>query len=427
MSRTLINGGWVLTMARTNHVQADVLIEGDKIVEVGTGLRARDASVIDASESIVMPGFIDAHRHAAESLNRNAADESLANRWSLYEPADIYAATLIGLLGAADAGITTVVDWCAVATNPDLLEPALQAHGDSNTRSVLVVPIAGPAGGAQMALNKAAATVPALTTLAAGIYISDSREAASVVDDFAAARASDVRIQLHLETGPAATDAIRDLADRGLLGEDVTVVHGSYLEDAALDLIAAAGSHVVLAPSEEMAAGLGAPPIQELIDRGVRPGLAVGTERISPGDAFAQMRAAISVQHATRFDLKLAGKAGLPKLMTTRDVIRHATIDGARAAGLDADTGSIEPGKQADIIVLSADRPNIYPINDPIGAVVWGMDTSNVEHVIIAGQPVKSDGRLTGDVGRARSLAIDAHRRVTVAAGVGSSTGDVRE
>jgi cytosine/adenosine deaminase-related metal-dependent hydrolase len=150
-----------------------------------------------------------------------------------------------------------------------------------------------------------------------------------------------------------------------------------------------------------------------LIDRGIRPGLAVDDERVAPGDLFAQMRATISIQHATVFDLKLAGKAGLPKLMSTRDVIRHATSDGARVAGLGGQTGSLEPGMQADVIVLRTDRPNIFPVNDPIGAVVWGMDTSNVDWVLVAGRPVMQSGLLVADVSRARSLAIDARERLT--------------
>ena len=138
---------------------------------------------------------------------------------------------------------------------------------------------------------------------------------------------------------------------------------------------------------------------------------------MTPGDLFAQMRATISMQHATVFDRKLAGKAGVPKLMSTRGVIRHATVDGARAAGLGAVTGSLEPGKQADIVMLRTDRPNIFPINDPIGAVVWGMDTSNVDWVFVAGRPLMRSGALDANVDRARDLATtaqrprDAHRR----------------
>jgi cytosine/adenosine deaminase-related metal-dependent hydrolase len=167
-----------------------------------------------------------------------------------------------------------------------------------------------------------------------------------------------------------------------------------------------------------MAIGLGAPPIQGLIDRGIRPGLGVDQEALAPGDIFAAMRAANAIQHATLFDLKLAGKAGVPNLLSTREVIRFATRDGARVAGLGAVTGSLEAGKQADILVLSADRPNIHPVNDPIGAVVWGMDTSNIDWVLVAGRPMVREGELVADAAKARDLAVTAQRRVARAAGL---------
>ena len=112
------------------------------------------------------------------------------------------------------------------------------------------------------------------------------------------------------------------------------------------------------------------------------------------------------MQHATLFDLKLAGKGGIPNLLGTRDVIRYATIDGARVAGLAGITGSLSPGKRADVIVLRADRPNIAPVNDPIGAVVWGMDTSNIDWVFVGGASLVEHGQLTADVANARALAV---------------------
>ncbi|HEX9762065.1 MAG TPA: amidohydrolase family protein, partial [Acidimicrobiia bacterium] len=199
---------------------------------------------------------------------------------------------------------------------------------------------------------------------------------------------------------------------------DVTLIHCTNLDDADLDAIASAGVPVALAPFEEMAGGLGSPPVQRFIDRGILPGLGVGTEGVAPGDLFAQMRAVISIQHASYFDLKLAGKAGLPNLLNTREVIRYATAYGARASGLGDVTGSLEPGKQADIVVLRTDRPNIWPVNDPIGAVVWGMDTSNVDWVFVGGRALMRDGALVADVERARDLAWASQRRVGVASGL---------
>jgi cytosine/adenosine deaminase-related metal-dependent hydrolase len=199
----------------------------------------------------------------------------------------------------------------------------------------------------------------------------------------------------------------------GLLGPDVTLIHCTNLDDGSLDAIAATGAAVAMTPASEMANGIGSPPIQRIVDRKIRPGLGIDDERTSPGDLFAQMRAAISLQHATYFDLKLAGKAGLPNLLTTREVIRFATVYGARAAGLGDSVGVIAPGRRADIVLLRTDRPNIFPVNDPIGAVVWGMDTSNVDWVFVAGKAVKANGELQGDLQRAQGLAAAAQQRVT--------------
>ena len=104
--------------------------------------------------------------------------------------------------------------------------------------------------------------------------------------------------------------------------------------------------------------------------------------------------------------------------MSTRDVIRFATVDGAKVVGLGGVTGSLEPGKQADIVVLRTDRPNVSPINDPIGAVVWGMDTSNVDWVVAGGRVLMREGALEADVDHARSLATTAGQRVAAAAGL---------
>jgi cytosine/adenosine deaminase-related metal-dependent hydrolase len=106
------------------------------------------------------------------------------------------------------------------------------------------------------------------------------------------------------------------------------------------------------------------------------------------------MRSVHSLQKTMIFDKKLAGKGGLPSFLSSRDVIEFATVEGARANGLLDKTGTLTPGKEADLIMLKTDRPNILPVNDPIGAVVWGMDTSNVDSVFVAGKALKRNGKL---------------------------------
>ena len=115
-----------------------MLIEDGIISEVGTSLRARSAEVVDAADTIVMPGFVDTHRHLWQSLDRNVGTTSGADVSGHYTPDDVYAATLAGLLRALEAGITTVVDWCDVSGDAAHLEAALTAHADSGVRTVFV-------------------------------------------------------------------------------------------------------------------------------------------------------------------------------------------------------------------------------------------------------------------------------------------------
>ncbi|HJU57120.1 MAG TPA: amidohydrolase family protein [Actinomycetota bacterium] len=410
--KTLVRGGCVLTLgARTSNLrQGDVLIEDGVIAEVGPSIRARDAEQVDATDTIVMPGFVDAHRHTWTSLFRNLGDRgterSIDPVGGRYAAEDVYAATLNGLLGAAEAGITTVVDWSDVPPDDGLVGAALQAHADSGIRTVFVHPAA--AGGHALGRGKLGTT----TSIAFGSTLPISTDLDRIAADWERARGSGLRIHAHPGDDGSQGDRLARLVDRRLIGEDVTFLHCTELAESEAEAIASSGAGVALSPPSEMSGGLGPPPIQQLIDHGVRPGLGIDDERIAPGDMFAQMRATISLQHATVFERKLAGKAGLPKLMSTRDVIRHATVDGARVAGLRGVTGSIEPGMQADVIVLRADRPNIFPVNDPIGAVVWGMDTSNVDWVFVRGRVVMRGGVLEADVHRVRDLAEAARRRV---------------
>ena len=140
--------------------------------------------------------------------------------------------------------------------------------------------------------------------------------------------------------------------------------------------------------------GHGMPPIQKFLDRGLKPSLSVDVETNVPGDMFTQMRSVMSLQRAMSFDRQLAGDDKAPERITSREVLEYATIEGARANGLAHRTGSLTPGKDADVIMLRTDKPNVFPVNDPIGAVVWGMDTGNVDSVFVAGKAMKRNGEL---------------------------------
>ena len=133
--------------------------------------------------------------------------------------------------------------------------------------------------------------------------------------------------------------------------------------------------------------GHGMPPIQKFLDRGLQPSLSIDVETNVPGDMFNQMRSVFTLQRAL-------ASATQRQPVSPRDVLAWATIEGARANGLDDITGTLSLGKKADVILLRADTMNVTPLNDPATAVVVGMDTSNVDTVLIDGRVMKERGRL---------------------------------
>jgi cytosine/adenosine deaminase-related metal-dependent hydrolase len=171
------------------------------------------------------------------------------------------------------------------------------------------------------------------------------------------------------------------------LGPDTTYIHCTTLNDTEIQMIVDTGGSVSLASPVEMMMGHGMPPIQKFLDRGLAPTLSIDVETNVPSDMFNQMRSVLGLQRALA---ATEGKAAV----STRDVLAWATIEGARANGLDSKVGTLTPGKQADLIMLRTDRLNVTPLNDPATAVVAGMDTSNVDSVFIAGRAMKRDGKL---------------------------------
>jgi cytosine/adenosine deaminase-related metal-dependent hydrolase len=152
-----------------------------------------------------------------------------------------------------------------------------------------------------------------------------------------------------------------------------------------------------------MEMGHGVPVIQEALDRGIRPSLSTDVETQMPGEFFSQMRSVFTLQRMLLLERQRLGQQNLPRLLTTREIVEFATIEGAKDNGLDRKVGSLTPGKEADVIMLRMDQINVMPINNVFGAVVLGMDTSNVDTVIIGGKIVKRQGRLVGvDLDRIR-------------------------
>jgi cytosine/adenosine deaminase-related metal-dependent hydrolase/ribose/xylose/arabinose/galactoside ABC-type transport system permease subunit len=407
--RKLIKGGAVLSLDPKvgDFAKGDVLIDRDKIAAVGPNLDGGEAEVIDASGMIVMPGFVDSHRHIWEGLLRNiGTDVPLEGRVSYisfvlhklapaFRPEDAYIGNMVSALGAIDAGITTLLDWSHIQGSPAHTDAVVQALEDSGLRAVFAYgfPWWGKWEERQPSWFVRAATEHfsskdqklTLALAAPGPEFTDFEVSR---DHWKLARETGARITTHVGVGTYGQDSkVQEMGEAGLLGPDTTYIHCTTLNDTEIQMIVDSGGTVSLAAPVEMMMGHGMPPIQKFLDRGLRPSLSVDVETNVPGDMFTQMRTVIALQHALAHDADVAA-------ITMRDVLGYATVEGARANGLEDDVGTLTPGKQADLVMLRTDRINVIPINDPVAAVVAGMDTSNVDSVFIAGQAMKRGGKL---------------------------------
>jgi cytosine/adenosine deaminase-related metal-dependent hydrolase len=193
------------------------------------------------------------------------------------------------------------------------------------------------------------------------------------------------------------------MRDAGVMGPDTTYIHCTDSTDEELDLIAETGGSASIAAYVELLMGHGRPPTGRLLERGVRPSLSVDVVSSVPGEMFTQMRTALVFERILAFT-DTPDEPFAPTL-THRDVLEFATIEGARTTGLDHKVGSLAPGKQADLVLLRADRINVAPLIDPVTTAVVFADTSNVDSVFVAGKAVKRNGELVGhDLGRVFSL-----------------------
>jgi cytosine/adenosine deaminase-related metal-dependent hydrolase len=301
-----------------------------------------------------------------------------------------------------DAGITTILDWSHIQATPDHTEAVIKALGDSGMRAVFAY--GNPWWKApepeqdQWFLDAAARHFSSKDQLLTLGYAPPGPEFTPfevAKGQWKLARQVDARLTVHVGVGTfGRDDKVGEMARAGLLGDDTTYIHCTTLNDSEIQAIVDTGGTVSLAVPVEMMMGHGMPPTQRFLDRGLKPSLSVDVETNVPNDMFTQMRTIISLQHVLCFDQKFGGAETIPEQITSRDVIEWATIEGARANGLDDKTGTLTPGKEADVIMLRTDRINVAPANDPIGAVVWGMDTGNVDSVWVAGQARKRHGKL---------------------------------
>lgn len=441
--RILIRGGAVMSMdpAVGDFAVGDVLIDGKKILAVGRNLQAGGAQVIDAKGRIVMPGFIDTHHHLFETALRSwLADGILINDGSdtpsgnqtyfenillrfapAYRPQDVYINHLFGGLAQLDNGVTTVHDVSQIHHSPQHSDAAVQALFDTGRRAAFGyfesagAAVIGSSPGNQYPTdatrirNKWFSSDNQLVTMIMGgeIYLPGYEAAWKL------GRQLGLPIAAHI-LSPFGMRPTFDLLAQGKggdsgtlgLGPDNLFIHMTGMSDLAWQRVKDVGASVSLAVPIEMNMRHGTPPILKMQSLGIEPSLSVDVECTMTADFFTQMRSMMTMQRMVVNQAVLeqgdfspptqwpTPSADKPRLLNTRDVLRFATVNGAKDLRLDRKVGSLTPGKEADIIILDATALNVAPLNHVPGAVVSLMERTNVETVLVAGTIRKWKGKL---------------------------------
>jgi cytosine/adenosine deaminase-related metal-dependent hydrolase len=432
----LIRGGYVISMDRQvgDVANADVLVEQGQISYVGPRRDELAADVlVEASDRILLPGLVDGHRHTWEVLLRGvSADWTLGHyyqglRGTLakhYRPEDLYLANLLGILDGLDAGVTTTLDWCHNINSPEHADAAIGALRDSGSRVVfgygnsnnewLPVSDVPHSQDARRIREQFFSSDRGLVTMHMAIRGPQYTTIDVTEHDMALTRELDLHMSMSVGDGEwGRSGPVRRLFELGLMGEDVGYVHCTSLGDDELKLIAETGGAAVLSPDLE-AQMWGAPATGRLLALGVEPSLSVDCTTSISGDLFGVMRTALAVERALQHEAATDRGEVLEELeLTARDVLRLATVAGARFCGLDNEIGSIAPGKQADIVLLAADNLSMTPLNNPAGSAVLIAQRSDVDAVLVAGNFVKRDGKLLrSDLKRLLEAAREARDHV---------------
>ena len=409
--RLLLKGGLVLSMDPSIGIRhdCDVAISEGRIVDVGPNLQLAGAAEVDASDMLVIPGLVETHFHMWSCLGRNFIAEGyeyFPAKWAtsaVYEPEDFYHSVLLGLVEAANAGITTVHNWSHNTRTPEHADAELRAHRDGLVRAryayghrdFLPVDEALDFKDIDRVTDQwfgAASPFEGTVHLGVNLRGPDLSDFDVFEREMDEVRARGLPVAIHTVQGGSTKVRVADLAARDYLGPQFLICHflAATAEDRAL--MASTRTPLSFAVHSELRLGEAGDPRAALLGMlraGVNVSLSIDATSLHPVNLFEAMNVAWNMG----IPWEGTETESLPAL-TFHECLAMATINGARALGIDDVTGSLTPGKRADVLLVRKHDLNVAPVVDPESTVVRSVTPANVDTVIIDGRVIKQGGRL---------------------------------
>ncbi|WP_296258401.1 MULTISPECIES: amidohydrolase family protein [unclassified Pseudomonas] len=382
----------------------DVRLRNGRIVALGKGLPSEGAEVIDATGMILIPGLVDSHWHLWNSLLRNSAPAPGAEAFfksqlavsKRFTPEMSALGVRLGLLEAINGGITTVNNWAHNLRTPAFAQAELSAMSQSGLRGRfwygyaqdLDATAAMDVADIQRVHAQLQSMPASLVDLGMAIRGPERTQPEVWAPEFAFAKANGLPISTHIAVTAKAQKekALQQLADNGVLGPSVQLVHATHVDAQDIATIAQSGASVCLTPLTEMRVGYGLAQVDALHRAKIPITLGIDTLVLS-GNAnpFMVMQTLLNLA---------VGISGNEQAVTARDVLFWATQGGANAMGLGSQIGSISPGKRADLTLIDARGVGMTPVIDPYASVVQSATPADVDTVIVEGRVLKRGGRL---------------------------------
>jgi cytosine/adenosine deaminase-related metal-dependent hydrolase len=441
MAQTLIKNAFILSLdPKLGDLEdGDILVDGEKIAQVGRNLSAPGAEVVDGRGRIAMPGLVNAHIHTWEYQLRGIGSDWVGirdyhgnmhkNLATRYRSRDVYLGNLVGALNQIRNGTTTIMDWCHILRDAEMTDAAIDALEESGIRAVFgrgtVKP---PEREGELPYYKRPFPREEIHRLRTGRLASDDRLVTAAMailgPDWGEYEVAEHDIRLAREYGVinsahtygrkgkrVVEDGYPRLAKAGLLGPDHNIAHGNCFSEDELKIVLDAGCTVTAtclteALNYEQPAMLG-----RIAKFGAAPSLGTDCDPYFNSSMLWVTRHAFQEQRAMdNRSLREAGKwpAAGQHATHTRNALEWATLGGAKALRLEAKIATLTPGKQADIVMIDTRGMNIFPAlpgGDPAHAVVMYAETSDIENVLIAGSFAKRDGKLTFSEARLAKLS----------------------